>query len=158
MVTHDPKCGCKIRRCLKTNIRKTRWRKEHGISSSLSSSFLRHSFVAEKRRHKEITDTYTMKFPDYTFLDLRLQFDETVFRGRSSFCVEIKPKQGYLQQAEQRISRCPYCLIQYAKVSINYSSIPREFKSTRHQYQDKDIKIYWEEKHKKNKKYLLDVY
>ncbi|XP_032679023.1 uncharacterized protein LOC116847778 isoform X2 [Odontomachus brunneus] len=70
----------------------------------------------EKRRHKEITGTYAMKFPDYTFLDLRLQFDETVFRGRSSFCVEIKPKQGYLQQAEQRILRCPYCLIQYTKL------------------------------------------
>ncbi|XP_014488732.1 PREDICTED: inositol-pentakisphosphate 2-kinase isoform X2 [Dinoponera quadriceps] len=70
----------------------------------------------EKRRHKEITDLYAMKFPDYTFLDSRLLFDETVFRGRSSFCVEIKPKQGYLQQAEQRILRCPYCLIQYAKL------------------------------------------
>ncbi|XP_019700909.1 inositol-pentakisphosphate 2-kinase isoform X2 [Harpegnathos saltator] len=70
----------------------------------------------EERLHKEITDTCAMKFPDYAFLNSRLQFDESFFRGRSSFCVEIKPKQGYLQQAEQQIPRCPYCLIQYAKL------------------------------------------
>ncbi|XP_072750850.1 uncharacterized protein Ipk1 isoform X2 [Anoplolepis gracilipes] len=70
----------------------------------------------EKRRHKVITDTYAAKFADYTFLDLRLEIDQTVFRSRSTFCVEIKPKQGYLQEAEQKFPGCPYCLNQYAKL------------------------------------------
>lgn len=70
----------------------------------------------EGRRHKEITDTYATKFPDYTFLDSQLEVDQTVFRSRSTFCVEIKPKQGYLQEAEPGFPGCPYCLNQYAKL------------------------------------------
>jgi len=84
--------------------------------------------VAEKRRHKEITDVYATKFPDYAFLKQQLKLDQSIFRARPTFCVEIKPKQGYLRKAGQRFPKCPYCLQQYAKVSVNAFSgeIPRK--------------------------------
>ncbi|XP_017892328.1 inositol-pentakisphosphate 2-kinase [Ceratina calcarata] len=77
---------------------------------------IRHS-RPDGRRWKKTVDIHATKYPDYTFLQRR--FDSNRFVRSETFCVEVKPKQGYLQNdntSTKNIRKCPYCLMQYLKL------------------------------------------
>ncbi|KAI4486844.1 hypothetical protein M0804_006214 [Polistes exclamans] len=76
-----------------------------------------HPFRPDKRRCKKKVKKYAMKMPDYALLPLKFaKLDPDVFRNKSIFAVEIKPKQGYQRKEEQLLQMCPYCLAQYYKL------------------------------------------
>lgn len=78
---------------------------------------IRH-FRPDERCWKKTVDIYATKSPDYTFLQKEFDFNCSYVRNET-FCVEIKPKQGYLQSDDvlaKTFLRCPYCLMQYFKL------------------------------------------
>ncbi|KAI4503089.1 hypothetical protein M0802_002133 [Mischocyttarus mexicanus] len=76
-----------------------------------------HPFRPDKRRYKKKVMKYAMKMPDYTLLPLKFaKLDPDVFKSKSIFAIEIKPKQGYQRKEEQLLQMCPYCLGQYYKL------------------------------------------
>ncbi|KAK2587539.1 hypothetical protein KPH14_003673 [Odynerus spinipes] len=73
-------------------------------------------FRPEERKWKKNVKDYATKMPDYAFLPSNFsKLDPGSFRSKSTFAVEIKPKQGYQRKEEQRLQKCPYCLTQYYK-------------------------------------------
>ncbi|XP_015174309.1 PREDICTED: inositol-pentakisphosphate 2-kinase [Polistes dominula] len=78
-----------------------------------------HPFRPDKRRYKKKVKKYAMKMPDYALLPLKFaKLDPDIFRSKSIFAVEIKPKQGYQRKEEQLLQMCPYCLTQYYKLKM----------------------------------------
>lgn len=51
--------------------------------------------------------------PDYSLLPAYL---EDKFNDKPTYCIEIKPKQGFVPQADRYLQKCPYCVNQFYKV------------------------------------------
>lgn len=88
----------------------------------------------ESRQNKIITPGYVTVFEDLTLLPKNLvKLNETsnndVGKGEQTkslisesnpvFCIEIKPKQGWLAPSDRKYRKCPFCLNQYLKLYEN---------------------------------------
>lgn len=74
-------------------------------------------FRPVERKQKSSVKNYSTKMPDYAFLPLNFaSLNTDSFRSKSTFAIEIKPKQGYQSQQEKPLQKCPYCLTQYYKL------------------------------------------
>ncbi|KAL7297976.1 hypothetical protein TKK_0008989 [Trichogramma kaykai] len=81
------------------------------------------SFRPENRLEKDIIGGYATKYPDYTFLSHHLSIAKT----KPTYCVEIKPKQGYIYNIENQLPKCQYCLMQYYKVEKRNIDSPSQY-------------------------------
>ncbi|XP_011314452.1 inositol-pentakisphosphate 2-kinase isoform X2 [Fopius arisanus] len=72
----------------------------------------------DHRKHKNSFNEFAIKLPDYAQLPEYLDVD----RGKPTFCIEIKPKQGFIPESERHMQHCPYCIKQIHKISANKRS------------------------------------
>jgi hypothetical protein len=65
------------------------------------------------RHHKEVAGGHVTLHPDYALLPAHLADpDQTV----DTFCVEVKPKQGWVPPHSRNLPKCTYCTKQFLKV------------------------------------------
>ena len=75
------------------------------------------------RHHKSLQFGYVTVYPDYALLPLPLSLSG--MEHTPTFCVEVKPKQGWIPKPDRRVSKCTFCLNQYLKLkngSIRHQS------------------------------------
>ncbi|XP_063990881.1 inositol-pentakisphosphate 2-kinase isoform X2 [Diachasmimorpha longicaudata] len=65
------------------------------------------------RKHKNCYHDLVIKLPDYAKLPDHLDIIDT---RKPTFCIEIKPKQGFMPRSERRTHLCPYCTKQFYKL------------------------------------------
>ncbi|XP_045498760.1 inositol-pentakisphosphate 2-kinase [Colias croceus] len=63
----------------------------------------------KNRQHKTLISPFAIKAPNLTKLNPSI----------NNYCIEIKPKEGFLAKSFQKYSKCYYCLKQFLKLSTH---------------------------------------
>ncbi|XP_033606508.1 inositol-pentakisphosphate 2-kinase isoform X2 [Cryptotermes secundus] len=71
------------------------------------------------RHHKSLQFGYVTVYPDYALLPVHLSIPPNLSPTSEllpTFCVEVKPKQGWVPAPDRRLPKCTFCLNQYLKL------------------------------------------
>jgi hypothetical protein len=82
--------------------------------------------ISVHRHHKSLQFGYVTVYPDYALLPVHLSIPPNLSPTAEllpTFCVEIKPKQGWVPAPDRRLPKCTFCLNQYLKVRNIYLNI-----------------------------------